>query len=103
MKNMSTITMTKVEIMEHLFNSVGLNKSESKEILEALFEEIITCLEQGIKIKISGLGNFTLHDKKARPGRNPRTGEEVVVLPRRVVSFRAGQKLKSETKKYASS
>jgi len=93
--------ITKIEVMEYLFNSVGLNKSEAKEILEVLFEEIILSLEQGVEVKISGLGNFTLHDKKARPGRNPRTGDMVTILPRRVVSFHAGQKLREKMERYA--
>jgi integration host factor subunit alpha len=93
--------ITKIEVMEYLFNSVGLNKSEAKEILEALFEEVVLNLEQGVEVKISGLGNFTLHDKKARPGRNPRTGDMVTILPRRVVSFHAGQKLREKMERYA--
>jgi integration host factor subunit alpha len=69
--------------------------------LEALFEEVVLNLEQGVEVKISGLGNFTLHDKKARPGRNPRTGDMVTILPRRVVSFHAGQKLREKMERYA--
>lgn len=94
--------IAKTEILEHLFNSIGLNKSEAKEILDTLFEEVIMCLEVGITVKISGFGNFILRDKKARPGRNPHTGEEVIVSPRRVVTFRPARKLRSETGKYAS-
>lgn len=87
--------LTKAELSEHLFNVVGLNKREAKEIVEIFFEEIRHALEQGDQVKLSGFGNFNLRDKSPRPGRNPKTGEEVTVTARRVVTFKAGHKLKS--------
>jgi len=80
---------------EYLFEELGLNKREAKEILELFFDEIKSTLEAGQQVKLSGFGNFDLRDKVARPGRNPKTGEEIPVLARRVVTFRAGDKLKA--------
>jgi integration host factor subunit alpha len=79
---------------EHLFSIVGLNKREAKELVDMFFEEIRQALEQGHHVKLSGYGNFILRDKRSRPGRNPKTGEEIPITARRVVTFRAGQKLK---------
>jgi integration host factor subunit alpha len=93
----------KADLVENLFNTLGLNKRESKEIVEALFEEIILALENGEQVKLSGLGNFKLRDKRQRPGRNPKTGKEIPVSPRRVVTFRAGQKLRNRIEQYANS
>lgn len=86
--------VTKAELAENLFNELGLNKREAKEFVEDFFEEICKTLESGQGIKLSGFGNFVLRQKAPRPGRNPRTGEEVTVSARRVVIFRPGQKLK---------
>jgi len=80
---------------EYLFEELGLNKREAKDILELFFDEIKSTLEAGQQVKLSGFGNFDLRDKVARPGRNPKTGEEIPVLARRVVTFRAGDKLKA--------
>jgi len=80
---------------EYLFEELGLNKREAKEILELFFDEIKSTLEAGQQVKLSGFGNFDLRDKVARPGRNPKTGEEIPVSARRVVTFRAGDKLKA--------
>jgi len=80
---------------EYLFEELGINKREAKEILELFFDEIKSTLEAGQQVKLSGFGNFDLRDKVARPGRNPKTGEEIPVLARRVVTFRAGDKLKA--------
>ena len=86
--------LTKAEMAEQLFEELGLNKREAKEIVEAFFEEIRLSLESNEQVKISGFGNFDLRDKRPRPGRNPKTGEEVAISARRVVTFRPGQKLK---------
>ena len=77
-----------------LHERLGLNKREAKELVEQFFEEIRLCLENNEQVKLSGFGNFDLRDKRQRPGRNPKTGEEIPILARRVVTFKAGQKLK---------
>ncbi|QLH43469.1 MAG: integration host factor subunit alpha [Coxiellaceae bacterium] len=96
------MALTKAELAEDLFNVLGLNKREAKEIVELFYEEIRLALERGETVKLSGFGNFNLRDKRQRPGRNPKTGEEIPITPRRVVTFRAGQKLKARVEKYAS-
>ena len=88
------MTLTKAELADLLFEQVGLNKREAKDMVEGFFEEIRTALERGDSVKLSGFGNFQLRDKPQRPGRNPKTGEEVPIPPRRVVTFHASQKLK---------
>lgn len=85
---------TKAELSEYLVEKLGVSKREAKDLVELFFEEIRAALENGEPVKLSGFGNFELRDKKQRPGRNPKTGEEVPVSARRVVTFRAGQKLK---------
>lgn len=95
---MSVTTRTK--LVETLFHELGLNKREAKELIEEFFEVISTALETGEDIRVSGFGNFMLRQKKARPGRNPRTGEEVSVSARRVVIFRPGRKLRERVKAY---
>lgn len=95
--------MTKADTAEHLYNELGLNKREAKELIEMFFEEIRVALESGEQVKLSGFGNFDVRRKKERPGRNPRTGEEVAISARRVVTFRPGQKLKSRVKAYVGS
>lgn len=92
--------LTKAVIAEKLFGEVGLNKNEAKKLVDQFFEEIRLSLENGQNIKLSGFGNFCLRDKNARPGRNPKTGEEVPVSARRVVTFRPGQKLKGKVEQY---
>lgn len=87
--------LTKVQMAERLFEDVGLNKREAKEIVELFFEEIRAALERNESVKLSGFGNFELRDKSRRPGRNPRTGEEIPITARRVVTFRPGQKLRA--------
>ncbi|MDA8416449.1 MAG: integration host factor subunit alpha [Betaproteobacteria bacterium] len=89
------MTLTKAELAEHLFERVGLNKREAKLFVETFFEEIRLCLEQGEEVKLSGFGNFQVRSKPQRPGRNPKTGEEIPITARRVVTFHASQKLKS--------
>jgi len=86
--------LTKADLAESLFLELGLNKKESKELVEEFFSTIQATLEAGHPIKLSNLGNFDLRDKEARPGRNPKTMEVKVVEARRVVTFHAGQKLK---------
>ena len=76
------------------------NKREAKEIVELFFEEIRSCLEGNEQVKLSGFGNFDLRDKSQRPGRNPKTGEEIPISARRVVTFRPGQKLKARVESY---
>ncbi len=95
------MTLTKANLAESLFDEVGLNKREAKELVELFYEEIKRSLEQGQQVKLSGYGNFDLREKKQRPGRNPKTGEEIPISPRRVVTFRPGQKLKSRVEGYA--
>ena|SRR3990167_1199550 len=93
------MALTKADLAEHLFNVVGLNKREAKDIVESFFEEIRASLEQGEPVKLSGFGNFNLRDKGERPGRNPKTGEDIPITARRVVTFHAGHKLKSRVEK----
>lgn len=88
-------TLTKAELAELLFEQVGLNKREAKDMVETFFAEIRDALERGETVKLSGFGNFQLRDKPQRPGRNPKTGEEIPITARRVVTFHASQKLKS--------
>jgi len=93
--------LTKAEIAEKLFDDLGLNKREAKELVELFFEEIRTSLAHNEQVKLSGFGNFDLRDKKQRPGRNPKTGEEIPISARRVVTFRPGQKLKARVEAHA--
>ncbi len=95
------MALTKADIAERLFEELGLNKREAKEIVELFFDEIKKSLENGEQVKISGFGKFELRDKNGRPGRNPKTGEEIPITPRRVVTFRTGQKLKARVESYA--
>jgi integration host factor subunit alpha len=90
-----TPTLTKAELAELLFDHVGLNKREAKDMVEAFFEVIRDALENGESVKLSGFGNFQLRDKPQRPGRNPKTGEAIPIAARRVVTFHASQKLKA--------
>src|SRR5215831_6096594 len=93
------MTLTKAELADLLFEKVGLNKREAKDMVEAFFEEIRGALERGESVKLSGFGNFQLRDKPQRPGRNPKTGEEIPITARRVVTFHASQKLKALVEK----
>ena len=93
--------LTKAELAEKLFEELGLNKREAKELVEIFFEEIRYCLENNEQVKLSGFGNFDLREKGERPGRNPKTGEEIPITARRVVTFRPGQKLKARVEAYA--
>ena len=89
------MALTKADIAEHLFEKLGINKKDAKDLVEAFFEEIRSALEKGEQVKLSGFGNFDLRDKKERPGRNPKTGEDIPISARRVVTFRPGHKLKT--------
>jgi len=93
-------SLTKAEMSERLFDEIGLNKRESKDMVESFFDEIRSCLSENEQVKLSGFGNFDLRDKRERPGRNPKTGEEVPISARRVVTFRPGQKLKEKVETY---
>jgi integration host factor subunit alpha len=95
------MALTKADFAERLFNELGLNKREAKEMIELFFEKIKNSLETGEQVKISGFGKFELRDKSSRPGRNPKTGEEIPISARRVVTFRSGQKLKARVEQYA--
>lgn len=97
------MALTKAAMAEMLFEELGLNKREAKEFVEQFFEQVKVALEQGKDVKLSGFGNFQLRDKNQRPGRNPKTGEEIPILARRVVTFRPGQKLKMRVESYAGS
>ena len=97
------MALTKADMAEYLYEQLGLNKREAKELVEAFFEEIRMSLEAGQQVKLSGFGNFDLRDKNQRPGRNPKTGEEIPITARRVVTFRPGQKLKARVEAYAGS
>ena len=93
--------LTKADLAEMLFEELGLNKREAREIVEMFYVEISEALERNDNVKISGFGNFELKDKKSRPGRNPKTGEEVDISARRVVTFKPGQKLRARVDTYA--
>jgi len=97
------MALTKADMAEKLYEELGLNKREAKEIVEIFFEEIRLALENGSHVKLSGFGNFELRDKNQRPGRNPKTGQEIPISARRVVTFRPGQKLKARVEAYAGS
>ncbi len=94
-------SLTKADLAEMLYEELGFNKREAKELVELFFEEIRTSLESNEHVKLSGFGNFDLRDKTSRPGRNPKTGEEIPISARRVVTFRPGQKLKARVENYA--
>ena len=89
-------TLTKAALADMLFERVGLNKREAKDMVETFFEEISAALIRGESVKLSGFGNFQLRDKQQRPGRNPKTGEEIPISARRVVTFHASKKLKAQ-------
>jgi integration host factor subunit alpha len=89
------MALTKAELADLLFESVGLNKREAKDMVESFYEEVRSALQEGDGVKLSGFGNFQLRSKSQRPGRNPKTGEEIPITARRVVTFHASQKLKT--------
>ena len=94
--SLETPTLTKAELAELLFDKLGLNKRESKDMVEAFFDIIHGSLVQGREVKLSGFGNFNIRRKAPRPGRNPRTGESIPIKARNVVTFHASHKLKGQ-------
>ena len=94
------MALTKAEMAERLYEEVGLNKREAKEFVDAFFDGLREALEKGSQVKLSGFGNFDLRRKNPRPGRNPKTGEEIPITARTVVTFRPGQKLKAQVEAY---
>lgn len=92
--SITTPTLTKAQLVEHLFDNIGLNKREAKDMVDAFYEQITKELVAGHDVKISGFGNFQVRSKSPRPGRNPRTGELIAIEARRVVTFHASNKLK---------
>jgi integration host factor subunit alpha len=93
--SLETPTLTKAELAELLFDRIGLNKRESKDIVEAFFVLLHEALVKGTEVKLSGFGNFSIREKGSRPGRNPRTGESVPIKARNVVTFHSSHKLKA--------
>jgi len=93
--SIETPTLTKADLAELLFDRLGLNKRESKDMVEAFFEIVHGTLVSGQDVKLSGYGNFNIRRKAPRPGRNPRTGESIPIKARQVVTFHASHKLKS--------
>lgn len=89
------MAVTKAILIEKLTDELGLNKQESKDFIDSFFYDIRNTLSDGEEVKLSGFGNFILRDKSERPGRNPKTGEDAVIEARRVVTFKAGRKLKA--------
>ena len=94
--NLETSALTKAQLAEMLFEQIGLNKRESKDMVDAFFDVISAELVAGGEVKLSGFGNFQMRVKAPRPGRNPRTGELIPIAARRVVTFHASQKLKDQ-------
>ena len=94
------MTLTKANFADSLFDELGIDRREAKVLVELFFEEIKSSLEQGKPVKISGFGKFELRDKTGRPGRNPKTGEEIPIAARRVATFRSGHKLKARVEAY---
>ena len=88
-------TFTKKDIVNHLHESLGLNKSEAKDLVETFLDEILNTLAKGESVKLSGFGNFDILTKKERKGRNPKNGEVAIISSRKVTTFRAGRKLKN--------
>ena len=97
------MTLTKADLADQLYEELGLNKRESKEFVELFFEKMRQSLETGESVKLSGFGNFDLRKKTPRPGRNPKTGEEIPISARRVVTFRPSLKLKERVAEYTAS
>ena len=94
--SLETSALTKAQLAEMLFEQIGLNKRESKDMVDAFFDVISAELVAGGEVKLSGFGNFQMRVKAPRPGRNPRTGELIPIAARRVVTFHASQKLKDQ-------
>ena len=88
-------TITRADLSESVFQEVGLSRNESSDLVETILAEVVEALARGESVKISSFGSFTVRDKGQRVGRNPKTGQEVPILPRRVLVFRASNVLKS--------
>ncbi len=95
-ESLETPALTKAQLAELLFEQIGLNKRESKDMIDAFFDLIASSLVDGNDVKVTGFGNFQIRTKAPRPGRNPRTGESIPIEARRVVTFHASQKLKEQ-------
>lgn len=95
------MALTKADLTDGLFEQLGFNKRESKEFVDLFFEELRGTLEDGDYVKLSGFGNFELREKNERPGRNPKTGQEIPISARRVVSFKPGQKMRARVESRA--
>jgi integration host factor subunit alpha len=95
-ESIETPALTKAQLSDLLFEQIGLNKRESKDMIDAFFDLVSGSLVDGNDVKISGFGNFQIRTKAPRPGRNPRTGEAIPIKARRVVTFHASQKLKEQ-------
>jgi integration host factor subunit alpha len=96
-ESLETPALTKAQLADLLFEQIGLNKRESKDMIDAFFDLIAVSLVDGTDVKISGFGNFQIRTKAPRPGRNPRTGESIPIQARRVVTFHASHKLKEQS------
>ena len=88
------MALTKADLAKKLMEGLGMNKPAATLLLDQFFAEIKASLERGQAVKLSGFGNYELREKKPRPGRNPKTGEDIAVTARRVVTFKPGRKLK---------
>ena len=97
-ESLETPTLTKAQLAEILFEQIGLNKRESKDMIDAFFNLVADSLVEGNDVKITRFGNFQIRTKAPRPGRNPRTGETIPIRARRVVTFHASYKLKEQIK-----
>ncbi|WP_227430900.1 integration host factor subunit alpha [Psychrobacter sp. I-STPA6b] len=89
-------TLTKADMVDHIVKQLGLTRQQGRMVVDNFFNELADSLIQGKEVKLSGFGNFELKNKSSRPGRNPKTGEKVPVLARRVVTFKAGQKFRQQ-------
>lgn len=96
---LDTPALTKAQLSVMLFDQLGLNKREAHEFIDAFFDMLFNELVEGQEVKISGFGNFEVRNKSARPGRNPRTGEDVIIPPRRVITFKASGLLRIQINK----
>jgi integration host factor subunit alpha len=94
-------SLTKADLAERLYEELGFNKREAKDLVDAFFDTVRAALEGNESVKLSGFGNFDLRDKRQRPGRNPKTGEEIPITARRVVTFKPGKKLRERVEAYA--
>ncbi|ETX10395.1 integration host factor subunit alpha [Marinomonas ushuaiensis DSM 15871] len=93
-------SLTKADIAENLVEAIGLSKKDAKDLVEGFFDVVRHSLVERQQVKLSGFGNFEVREKSQRPGRNPKTGEEIPITARTVVTFRPGQKLKSKVEDY---